>query len=66
MSDNIKGDNTRPFDKIVYKGAIDMPIYLSKCFRPDISYAIHKIARNSKKKKKKNQQFHIVNYSKKI
>jgi len=66
MSDNIKGDNTRPFDKIVYKGAIDMPIYLSKCFRPDISYAIHKIARNSKKKKKKKQKKNIIKYLKKI
>jgi len=47
MNDNIKDENTKPFDKTVYKSAIGMLIYLSKCTRPDISFAVHKAARNS-------------------
>jgi len=47
VADNIKGENNKPFDRTVYKSAIGMLIYLSKCTRPDISFSVHKAARNS-------------------
>jgi len=47
VGDNIKGENNKPFDRTVYKSAIGMLIYLSKCTIPDISFAVHKAARNS-------------------
>jgi len=48
MNDIIKSENTKPFDKTVYKSSIGMPIYLSKCLRPVILFAVHKATRNSK------------------
>jgi len=47
VGDNIISENNVPFDKTTYKSAIGMLIFLSKATRPDISFAEHKVARNS-------------------
>ena len=47
VGDNIKGENNKPFDPTIYKSAIGMLIFLSKCTRPDIAFAVNKAARNS-------------------
>ena len=47
VSDYIKGENNRPFNRTVNKSAIVMLIYLSKCIRPYISFSVHKAARIS-------------------
>lgn len=47
--DNNISENKRPFDITTYKSAIRSLIYLAKSTRPDISFAVHKAARNSKK-----------------
>ena len=43
---NIKSENNKSFNRIFYKSAIGMLIYLSKCTKPDISFAVHKATRN--------------------
>jgi len=40
-------ENKQVFDKTTYKSAIGMLIFLSKCTRPDIAFAVNKAARNS-------------------
>jgi len=47
VGDNIISENNDPYDKTTYKSAIGMLIFLSKATRPDISFAVHKAARNS-------------------
>eukprot|EP00833_Pecoramyces_ruminatium_P006475 jgi/Orpsp1_1/1180507/evm.model.c7180000073688.1 len=47
VGDNKISKNKEPFDKTTYKSAIGMLIYLSKCTRPDIAFAVNKAARNS-------------------
>eukprot|EP00833_Pecoramyces_ruminatium_P010877 jgi/Orpsp1_1/1184909/evm.model.c7180000091486.1 len=47
VGDNKISENKEPFDKTTYKSAIRMLIYLSKCTRPDIAFAVNKAARNS-------------------
>eukprot|EP00833_Pecoramyces_ruminatium_P001431 jgi/Orpsp1_1/1175463/evm.model.c7180000054002.1 len=47
VGDNKISENKEPFDKTTYKSAIGMLIYLSKCTRPDIAFAVNKAARNS-------------------
>ena len=47
VGDNLKSENTNPFDKSTYKSAIDMLIFLSRCTRPDKAFAVHK-ARKAK------------------
>jgi len=42
----IRKDNTL-FDKTTYKSAVGSLIYLSRCTRPDISFAVGKVARRS-------------------
>ena len=37
--------NDKPFDKTIFKSAIGSLIYLSRCTRPDITFAIGKAAR---------------------
>eukprot|EP00833_Pecoramyces_ruminatium_P017559 jgi/Orpsp1_1/1191591/evm.model.d7180000087207.1 len=44
ITDNDK--NNVPFNKTTYKSAIGSLIYLSKCTRPDIAFAVNKAARN--------------------
>jgi len=44
--DNIKTENKKEFNKTIYKSAIGALIFLSKCTRPDITFAVHKAARN--------------------
>ena len=44
--DNIN-ENHNPFDKTTYKSALGSLIYLAKCSRPDISFAVNKAARNA-------------------
>ena len=44
---NLISENKDPFDKTVYKSAIGSLIFLAKCTRPDITYAVHKAARKS-------------------
>jgi len=39
--------NNEPFDKTTFKSAVGSLIYLARCTRPDITYAVGKIARNS-------------------
>jgi len=43
--DNIKSENKNPFNITTYKSAIGSLIYLSKCTRPDIAFAVNKAAR---------------------
>jgi len=47
VGDNIKSENKNPFDSTKYKSAIGMLIFLAKCTRPDIAYAVNKAARYS-------------------
>jgi len=44
--DNVKTENKKEFNKTIYKSAIGALIFLSKCTRPDITFAVHKAARN--------------------
>ena len=44
--DNVN-ENRNPFDKTTYKSALGSLIYLAKCTRPDISFAVNKAARNT-------------------
>jgi len=41
-------ENKEPFDSTVYKSALGSLIYLAKCTRPDISFSVHKAAKNVK------------------
>ncbi len=43
--DNDISENKKPFDKTTYKSAIGSLIYLSKCTRPEISFAVNKASR---------------------
>ncbi len=43
--ENLISKNTNPFDKTIYKSAIGSLIHLSKCTRPDISFAVNFAAR---------------------
>jgi hypothetical protein len=43
--DNKISENNKPFDKTIYKSAIGSLIYLSKCTRPDIAFAVNKASR---------------------
>ena len=47
VGDNIKSENNKSFDRKIYKSAVGMLIYLSKCTRPDIAFSVNKAARNS-------------------
>jgi len=47
VGDNTISENNTPFDSTKYKSAIGMLIYLAKCTRPDIAFAVNKAARNS-------------------
>jgi len=44
--DNVN-ENRNPFDKTTYKSALGSLIYLAKCTRPDISFAVNKAAKNA-------------------
>jgi len=44
---NSISENETPFDKTIYKSAIGALIFLSRCTRPDISFAVNKAARKS-------------------
>ena len=39
--------NNKPFDVTTFKSAVGSLIYLSRCTRPDIAYAVGRVARNS-------------------
>lgn len=39
-------DNKNPFDVTIYKSIIGSLIYIARCTRPDISFAVHRAARN--------------------
>jgi len=47
MGNNLISVNKDPFNKTIYKSAIGSLIFLAKCTRPDITYAVHKAARKS-------------------
>jgi len=47
ITTNIENQNNEPFDKTKFKSAIGTLIYLAKCTRPDIAYAVNKAARKS-------------------
>jgi len=49
--DNMKLENDENFDKTTYKSAVGSLIYLGRCTRPDISFAIGKAARHSENPK---------------
>jgi len=49
VRDNTKGENNKPFDVTTYKSAIGSLIYIAKCTRPDISFAVGKAAKISEK-----------------
>ena len=45
--DNLISENKKPFNTKIFKSAIGSLIYIAKITRPDISFAVHKIARKS-------------------
>lgn len=47
VGDNLIKENNKPFNITSYKSAIGSLIYLAKCTRPDITFAVGKAARNS-------------------
>jgi len=47
VGDNVISKNNEPFNITTYKSIIGSLIYLAKCTRPDISFAVGKAARNS-------------------
>jgi len=58
-------EEDKPFDKTTYQSAIGALIYLGRCTRPDISFAVGKVSRNSENPKysdwkKGNEYFKIL------
>ena len=47
VGDNVISENNEPFNITTYKSVIGSLIILTKCTRPDISFAVGKAARNS-------------------
>jgi hypothetical protein len=43
--DNKISENNKPFDIAIYKSGIDSLIYLSKCTKPNIDFAVNKASR---------------------